>query len=86
MALPVVQPAVGLYRLLLTHGTSSEKSHDARHVTRAAASELACWLPTDLRTPVIELLSRGSRIGQEWVGAEILRTMSHHELDRLATE
>jgi hypothetical protein len=86
MALPVVQPAAGLYRLLLTHGTPSERSRDARHVTRGAASELACWLPTDLRTPVVELLSHGSRIAQEWVGADILRTMSHGDLDRLVTE
>jgi hypothetical protein len=87
MALPLVQPAAGLYRLLLHHGTPSKGSRDARPTaTRAAASELACWLPTDLRAPVIELLSRGSRIAQEWVGADVLRTMSHHELDRLVTE
>jgi hypothetical protein len=87
IALPVVQPAAGLYRLLLHHGTPSKGSRDATHAaTRAAASELACWLPTDLQAPVIELLSRGSRIAQEWVGADVLRTMSHHELDRLVTE
>jgi len=86
MGLPAIQPAVGFYRLLLAHGIPSQASRNAREVSQVAARELACWLPPDLQTSAVELLTSGRRLAQEWVGADLLSTMRNHELDGLVAE
>ena len=84
LGLPPVQPAAGLYRLLLQHGKPSPKP--TRAVPSSAAHDLVSWLPTDLRTLTIDLLTSGQRIAQEWIGTDLLDRIGSHQLDRLVEE
>ena len=84
LGLPPVHPAAGLYRLLLQHGKASPRP--TRAVSSSAARDLVSWLPTDLRTPTIDLLTSGRRIAQEWIGTDLLDRIGSHQLDRLVEE
>ncbi len=64
--LPAVQPAAGLYELLLACGRPAPSSGPAGPAP-------AAWLPEHLREPAARLLQAGQRIAQEWAGTEALR-------------
>lgn len=66
--LPAVEPAAPLYSLLLAHGTPSP----APPVQVGRARQLAAWLPPDARDKTAQLLVRGQRLAQEWVGYALL--------------
>jgi hypothetical protein len=67
--LPAIEPAAGLYRLLLEVG---HRAGGGQRVDEARASSLAAWLPVDLRLAVVALLMSGQRLAQEAVGSERL--------------
>lgn len=67
--LPVPEPAVELYNLLLDIGVPQPAR---RAVSEEVADELVAWLPAQLREQAAKLLSSGERLAQEAVGREIL--------------
>jgi hypothetical protein len=69
-ALPDVEPAIALYRMLLE---SADHAHAASAVAALRAKELSAWLPVELRTAASSALVRGVRIPQECVGLSQLR-------------
>lgn len=69
LELPAIEPAVGLYQLLIQYG---RRAPWERPSARARARRLSEWLPGDLRPPVIDLLLAGERLAQEAVGVEAL--------------
>lgn len=66
--LPAVEPAASLYSLLMTHGTPSP----APPVEIGRATQLAAWLPPDIRDEAAKMLVGGRRLAQEWVGYALL--------------
>ena len=66
--LPPVQPAGGLYRLLL-EGTPSA----SQTISPERAHRLAEWLPSDLTTTATTILQSGNRIAQEAKNRNALR-------------
>ena len=73
VGLPKLQPARGLYQLLLDHGKArpDEKARDPNQSTLEWAQH---WLGDPLGPAVTNCLARRNRIVQEGVGAEILKT------------
>jgi hypothetical protein len=67
-ALPPIEPATELYRLLLEHGLPAATAPVSAHRAR----ELCAWLPRELRGASVTLLTRGERLAQEAVGMELL--------------
>jgi hypothetical protein len=67
--LPEIQPAVGLYRLLVTHGHPTVNQAAGR---RWRVERLVDWLPAELRAPATSVLTADRRLAQEWVGTELL--------------
>lgn len=69
--LPPLRPALPLYRALLNYG--EEQPSRGGHVSDDVACALASWLgePT-LTSAAADILSRGQRLAQEWVGYERL--------------
>ncbi|MGW6741405.1 Wadjet anti-phage system protein JetD domain-containing protein [Streptomyces sp. NPDC055025] len=70
--LPPVVPAANLYDALFELGTPLPGKE--KPVTRARAEELAAWLCERHREQAVELLIKGERLAQEWVGLRHLRT------------
>lgn len=68
-ALPAVEPAAGLYRLLLTHGRPTPNSAAGR---RRRVERLVGWLPNEVRSEAAAVLDADHRLAQEWVGTELL--------------
>ncbi|WP_052851320.1 hypothetical protein [Streptomyces avicenniae] len=70
VGLPPVQPTPSLYRKLLTEGVSLPGRERS---TRAEAETLTKWLGvTHDFGPVVDVLERGERWAQEWVGLRLL--------------
>ena len=67
--LPSVEPAVILYQQLLDVGRPTPSKHPARP---AEVEVLLPWLPAPLHARAREILSRGDRIAQEWLGLDRL--------------
>jgi len=76
-ALPQVEAAGGLYRLLLDHGRPQLVKGGPSH---RRVHQLTAWLPSDLQAQVTMLLTQGERLAQEWVGTEAL--LRHREMLR----
>jgi hypothetical protein len=72
LSLPEVQPAAELYRLLLEVGQAQPLRPGQRPPGEEEAQLLASWLPVALRDKVVNLLTSGHRLAQEWVGYEVL--------------
>ncbi len=68
--LPIVEPATGLYRLLLELGRPGPET--GRRVTETAARRACSWLPEDLRPRTMALLQSGLRMAQEGLGLRLL--------------
>ncbi|MDI5969933.1 DUF2220 family protein [Streptomyces sp. SL13] len=64
--LPEVEPAAELYDALFALGTALPGKEKA--IEEAQAEKLAAWLPERHRERAIELMVRGERLAQEWVG------------------
>jgi hypothetical protein len=73
--LPAIQPATGLYRLLLTRPRSAGQPIPQMHAAR-----LANWLPHDLQAAARSVLTQGHRIAQESTNRRVLRTDAHQDL------
>lgn len=73
LGLPPIEPAVSLYRLLFEHG---HRAGGCQRIDAARAIALAGWLPANMRTAVVELLTSGGRLAQEAVGTELLARVS----------
>lgn len=77
VGLPTIEAAAVLYRLLLEHGRPAPvESPPSPYRVR----KLASWLPDELRADASTVLEAGTRLAQEWVGAELLA--EHRELLR----
>ncbi|MER5563950.1 Wadjet anti-phage system protein JetD domain-containing protein [Streptomyces sp. NPDC002506] len=70
--LPPVVPAGNLYDALFELGTPLPGKE--KPVNRARAEELTAWLCERHRERAVELLIKGERLAQEWVGLRHLRT------------
>lgn len=68
--LPPVEPAAGLYRLLLEVGRPGPET--GRRVTEPAARRACAWLPEDIRPVALELLMSKQRMAQEGLGLRLL--------------
>jgi hypothetical protein len=66
--LPSVRPALSLWRLLFEVGASQQ----GIAVPSDVATELAAWLPAELRDRAVSFLTAGRRLPQEAVGLEVL--------------
>lgn len=66
--LPAVQPADGLWELLLDHGVRQRNEAVAPDV----AARVAAWLPSRLRAAASDILIGGERMAQEAVGTRLL--------------
>lgn len=66
--LPDVEPATGLYELLLSSGVTGP----GRVVTRAEADRHVAWLPQQAQARAAEVLCAGRRAPQEAVGVSVL--------------
>ncbi|MEV6437659.1 MULTISPECIES: Wadjet anti-phage system protein JetD domain-containing protein [Streptomyces griseus group] len=60
LGLPAIEPATGLYRLLLAHEPTAGDI-----VPGERAHSLTSWLPEALRSPTHALLAKGQRLAQE---------------------
>ncbi|MER8046561.1 Wadjet anti-phage system protein JetD domain-containing protein [Streptomyces sp. NPDC094032] len=69
-----VRPAVELYDALLRLGTPGRCPPKEARMTPARAQELAAWLDPRHRDRVRDLMLRGERLAQEWVGFDHLST------------
>ncbi|MCX4884663.1 Wadjet anti-phage system protein JetD domain-containing protein [Streptomyces sp. NBC_00847] len=70
--LPPIEPATGLYRLLLSHeATAGDIIADDR------AQSLVAWLPEELQQSAHTLLAQGQRLAQEATNRNELRAESH---------
>jgi hypothetical protein len=67
--LPPIEPATGLYRLLLDHTPTPTPA-----VTDDRAQTLAAWLPPPLSTHALALLTTGQRLAQEATNRNQLST------------
>ena len=67
--LPLVRPATSLYADLLHIG----RPEAGAAVPRGRAEQAAAWLDADQRDVVVDLLSGGYRVAQEWLGLKWLR-------------
>ena len=74
LGLPEASPCGHLYELLLTHGTMARTG--TRPPSRSRVEEAVAWLPERLRDRARFLLSAGSRMAQEAVGADVLATLT----------
>lgn len=74
VGLPELQPARGLYRLLLDHGKArpDEKARDPKQSMLEWAQQ---WFGDPLGPAVTGCLALRNRIVQEGVGTEILQSM-----------
>ncbi|GAA2619209.1 hypothetical protein GCM10010411_63650 [Actinomadura fulvescens] len=72
--LPAIQPATGLYRLLLTRPRSL-----GQPIPQVHAARLANWLPDDLQAAARTVLTQGHRIAQESTNRRVLRTDTHQD-------
>jgi hypothetical protein len=70
--LPALEPAVGLYRALL----ASPGRRPGPAIDQVIAEAGAAWLPDELRSATVELLTGGAWIPQEAVSLEILAGLS----------
>jgi hypothetical protein len=77
--IPQPTPAFELYSALLARGKPS--SIKCQRVTASVAVEAAGWLAEPHRERAIELMTRGQRLAQEWVGYEYLRSHPHWHSD-----
>ncbi|MEU9410452.1 Wadjet anti-phage system protein JetD domain-containing protein [Streptomyces sp. NPDC048281] len=77
--LPPVVPAVKLYDALFELGTPLPGKE--KPVTRDRAEALAAWLDERHRERAVELLIKGERLAQEWVGLRHLRTANAWQAD-----
>lgn len=68
--LPPVEPAAGLYRLLLEVGRPGPET--GRRVTEPAARRACAWLPEDIRPVALQLLMNEQRMAQEGLGLRLL--------------
>lgn len=68
LGLPLIRPAIGLYRRLLDHGRPAADEP----VDPTVAAALVAWLPDELAARASSLLVHGERLAQEAVGRDLL--------------
>ncbi|QXE35651.1 hypothetical protein KQY30_16685 [Streptomyces sp. GMY02] len=72
--LPPIRPAVELYDALFRLGEPGRCPPKEAKVSAAKAQELASWLDPRHRDQAVDLMVRGERLAQEWVGLDHLST------------
>lgn len=78
-SLPIVRPAEKLYDALFALGTVLPGKEEP--VPRDDAEKLAAWLPDQHRERTVDLLMKGERLAQEWVGLRYLASSTDWHAD-----
>lgn len=81
LGLGPLEPAAGLYRLLLHAGKPMPAKSRLRSPSGAHVYD---WLPPHTRTRIEEIIASGARIAQEAVGSDVLATLDPSTFDVLA--